>query len=239
MPDILKDLNSAQKKAVEQLDGPCMIVAGAGSGKTRVLTYKIAHLIESGVSPFEILALTFTNKATNEMKERIHKLVGSSAGSIWMGTFHSIFARILRWEAQFIGFDRNFTIYDDEDSKKLVENVMKEHKISSERIKPDSVFGLIKSLKNKLILYNDYAGMAANPFERSAAQVYTAYQESLRRNNAMDFDDLLINPILLFRSNPEVLKKYQNRFKFVLVDEYQDTNVAQYKICLLYTSRCV
>ncbi len=230
MPDILKDLNSAQKKAVEQLDGPCMIVAGAGSGKTRVLTYKIAHLIESGVSPFEILALTFTNKATNEMKERIHKLVGSSAGSIWMGTFHSIFARILRWEAQFIGFDRNFTIYDDEDSKKLVENVMKEHKISSERIKPDSVFGLIKSLKNKLILYNDYAGMAANPFERSAAQVYTAYQESLRRNNAMDFDDLLINPILLFRSNPEVLKKYQNRFKFVLVDEYQDTNVAQYKI---------
>jgi DNA helicase-2/ATP-dependent DNA helicase PcrA len=230
MPDILKDLNNAQKKAVEQLEGPCMIVAGAGSGKTRVLTYKIAHLIESGVSPFEILALTFTNKAANEMKERIHKLVGSSAGSIWMGTFHSIFARILRWEAQFIGFDRNFTIYDDEDSKKLVESVMKEHKISSERIKPDSVFGLIKSLKNKLILYNDYAGMAANPFERSAAQVYTAYQESLRRNNAMDFDDLLINPIILFRSNPEVLQKYQNRFKFVLVDEYQDTNVAQYKI---------
>ena len=230
MPDILKDLNNAQKKAVEQLDGPCMIVAGAGSGKTRVLTYKIAHLIESGVSPFEILALTFTNKAANEMKERINKLVGSSAGSIWMGTFHSIFARILRWEAQFIGFDRNFTIYDDEDSKKLVENIMKEHKISSERIKPDSVFGLIKSLKNKLILHNDYAGMAANPFERSAAQVYTAYQESLRRNNAMDFDDLLINPIILFRSNPDVLQKYQSRFKFILVDEYQDTNVAQYKI---------
>jgi DNA helicase-2/ATP-dependent DNA helicase PcrA len=147
MPDILKDLNSEQKKAVQQIEGPCMIVAGAGSGKTRVLTYKIAHLIESGVSPFEILALTFTNKAANEMKERINKLVGKSAGSIWMGTFHSIFARILRIEAQYIGFDRNFTIYDDEDSKKLVESSMKELKISSERIKPDSV-SVNKNLKN-------------------------------------------------------------------------------------------
>ncbi len=230
MSDILKDLNSEQKKAVQQIEGPCMIVAGAGSGKTRVLTYKIAHLIESGVSPFEILALTFTNKAANEMKERINKLVGKSAGSIWMGTFHSIFARILRIEAQYIGFDRNFTIYDDEDSKRLVESSMKELKISSERIKPDSVFGLIKNLKNKLILHDEYRSMAANPFERSAAQIYSLYQESLFKNNAMDFDDLLINPIILFRSNADVLKKYQNRFKFILVDEYQDTNIAQYKI---------
>jgi DNA helicase II / ATP-dependent DNA helicase PcrA len=230
MSDIFKDLNNEQKKAVEQIEGPCMIVAGAGSGKTRVLTYKIAHLIESGVSPFEILALTFTNKAANEMKERINRLVGKSAGSIWMGTFHSIFARILRVEAQYIGFDRNFTIYDDEDSKKLVENVMKELRISSERIKPDSVFGLIKNLKNKLILHNEYSSMAANPFERSAANIYSLYQETLLKNNAMDFDDLLINPIILFRTNAEILQKYQNRFKFILVDEYQDTNIAQYKI---------
>ena len=230
MSDILKDLNSAQKNAVEQLEGPCMIVAGAGSGKTRVLTYKIAYLIESGVSPFEILALTFTNKAANEMKNRIYKLVGTSAGNIWMGTFHSIFARILRMEAQHIGFDRNFTIYDDEDSRKLIETIMKEQKISTERIKPDSVFGLIKNLKNKLILHDEYASTAANPFERSAARIYTAYQESLYKNNAMDFDDLLINPIILFRSNEEVLNKYRSRFRFILVDEYQDTNIAQYKI---------
>lgn len=230
MSDILKDLNSAQVKAVEQVDGPCMIVAGAGSGKTRVLTYKIAYLIESGVSPFEILALTFTNKAANEMKERIYKLVGSSAGSIWMGTFHSIFARILRIEAPYIGFDRNFSIYDDEDSRKLVEQIMKEHRISTERIKPDAVFGMIKNLKNKLVLHNEYHTQAANPFERTAARIYTSYQEALYKNNAMDFDDLLINPIILFRQNEEVLDKYRRRFKFILVDEYQDTNIAQYKI---------
>jgi DNA helicase-2/ATP-dependent DNA helicase PcrA len=230
MSDILKDLNSAQVTAVEQLEGPCMIVAGAGSGKTRVLTYKIAYLIESGVSPFEILALTFTNKAANEMKERIYKLVGTSAGSIWMGTFHSIFARILRWEAQYIGFDRNFSIYDDEDSRKLIELVMKELKISTERIKPDSIFGHIKNLKNKLVLHNEYRSMVANPFERSAANIYTAYQEALYKNNAMDFDDLLINPIILFNANEDILKKYRTRFKFILVDEYQDTNIAQYKI---------
>jgi DNA helicase-2/ATP-dependent DNA helicase PcrA len=230
MSDILKDLNSAQVKAVEQLEGPCMIVAGAGSGKTRVLTYKIAYLIESGVSPFEILALTFTNKAANEMKERIYKLVGTSAGNIWMGTFHSIFARILRWESKYIGFDRNFTIYDDEDSRKLIEVVMKDLKINTERIKPDSVFGLIKNLKNKLVLHDEYTSTAANPFERSAAKIYTAYQEALYKNNAMDFDDLLINPIILFRTNEEVLNKYRSRFKFILVDEYQDTNIAQYKI---------
>jgi DNA helicase-2/ATP-dependent DNA helicase PcrA len=230
MSEILKDLNSAQVKAVEQLEGPCMIVAGAGSGKTRVLTYKIAYLIESGVSPFEILALTFTNKAANEMKERIYKLVGTSAGSIWMGTFHSIFARILRWEAQYIGFDRNFSIYDDEDSRKLIELVMNELKINKERIKPDAIFGHIKNLKNKLVLHNEFRSIAANPFERTAANIYTAYQEALYKNNAMDFDDLLINPIILFNTNEDILKKYRTRFKFILVDEYQDTNIAQYKI---------
>lgn len=225
-----KELNKAQIKAVEQVEGPCMIVAGAGSGKTRVLTYKIAYLIESGINPFEILALTFTNKAANEMKQRIFKLVGTGASNIWMGTFHSIFARILRYEAQHIGFDRNFTIYDDDDSEKLTETVMKDLGLSTENPKPRAIISHIKSLKNKLILPGDYAGTSSNPFEKLAMPIYSEYQARLVRNNAMDFDDLLINPILLFRQNPDVLSKYQNRFKFILVDEYQDTNRAQYEI---------
>ena len=206
-----------------------MIVAGAGSGKTRVLTYKIAFLIESGINPFEMLALTFTNKAANEMKQRIHKLVGTSAESIWMGTFHSVFAKILRIEAQHIGFDRNFTIYDDDDSEKVVESCMKDLGFSTDNPKPKAVNGYIKGLKNKLILPDDIPAVT-NPFERIAVPVYREYQERLTKNNAMDFDDLLINPIILFRTNSDVLAKYQNRFKFILVDEYQDTNKAQYEI---------
>ncbi len=228
--DLKKDLNTEQRKAVEQIEGPCMIVAGAGSGKTRVLTYKIAFLIESGISPFEILALTFTNKAASEMKQRIFSLVGSNASNIWMGTFHSIFARILRIEAQYIGFDRNFSIYDDQDSKKLVEDIMKMLKIGTESIKPDTIFSIIKGLKNKLIMPDEFVSTAGNPVEKAAAKVYEEYQNSLLRNNSMDFDDLLIWPIVLFKRNPELLIKYQNRFKFILVDEYQDTNVAQYQI---------
>lgn len=227
--DLGKELNPEQRKAVEQIEGPCMIVAGAGSGKTRVLTYKIAHLIESGINPFEMLALTFTNKAANEMKQRIYKLAGTSADNIWMGTFHSIFARILRVEAQHIGFDRNFTIYDDDDCERLVENVMKDLGFATDNPKPRTVSGYIKGLKNKMILPGDFVTIS-NPFEKIVAPVYREYQSRLLRNNAMDFDDLLINPILLFRSNPEVLAKYQNRFKFILVDEYQDTNRAQYEI---------
>jgi DNA helicase-2/ATP-dependent DNA helicase PcrA len=228
--NLVKDLNTEQRKAVEQIEGPSMIVAGAGSGKTRVLTYKIAYLIESGISPFEILALTFTNKAASEMKQRIFSLVGSNASNIWMGTFHSIFARILRIEAPYIGFDRNFSIYDDQDSKKLIENIMKMLKIGTESIKPDSIFAIIKSLKNKLIMPDEFVSTAGNPIEKAAAKVYEEYQNTLIRNNSMDFDDLLIWPIVLFRRNPEVLNKYQNRFKFILVDEYQDTNIAQYQI---------
>lgn len=230
MADILKDLNKAQIQAVEQIEGPCMIVAGAGSGKTRVLTYKIAYLIDSGISPFEILALTFTNKAANEMKQRIFSLVGPNAGNIWMGTFHSIFARILRWEAQYIGFDRNFSIYDDDDSKKLTESILKSLKIGPENAKAEAVLGMIRALKTKLVLHEDFQSMAGNPFEKIVSSVYTEYQKSLFKNNAMDFDDLLINPIILFQNNRDILSKYQNRFKFILVDEYQDTNIAQYQI---------
>lgn len=227
--DFVNELNPEQRRAVEQIDGPCMIVAGAGSGKTRVLTYKIAYLIESGINPFEMLALTFTNKAANEMKQRIHKLTGPAAENIWMGTFHSVFAKILRIEAQYIGFDRNFTIYDDDDSEKLIESVMKDLGFSTDNPKPRTVYSYIKNLKNKCTLPDDI-GMVSNPFERIAVPVYREYQNRLIKNNAMDFDDLLINPIILFRSNPDVLAKYQNRFKFILVDEYQDTNRAQYEI---------
>lgn len=212
-----------------------MIVAGAGSGKTRVLTYKIAFLIESGINPYEMLALTFTNKAANEMKQRIRKLAGANAENLWMGTFHSVFAKILRIEAQHIGFDRNFTIYDDDDSEKLVESIMKELGFSTDNPKPRTVNSYIKGLKNKLILPEDFVTVS-NPFEKIVAPVYREYQQRLMKNNAMDFDDLLINPILLFRGNPDVLQKYQNRFKFILVDEYQDTNRAQYEIVKMLAS---
>ncbi len=234
--NLAKDLNSAQQKAVEQLEGPCLIVAGAGSGKTRVLTYKIAYLIESGVSPQEILALTFTNKAANEMKQRIFSLVGENARAIWMGTFHSIFARILRWEGNHIGFDRNYSIYDDEDSRKQIESIMKSHNWITETTKSEAMYSIIKSLKNKLIMPDDFFNLANNPVEQLAAKVYDEYQKNLLKNNAMDFDDLLIYPIILFKNNPDVLQKYQNRLKFVLVDEYQDTNVAQYTIIKMLSS---
>ncbi|HEY3251400.1 MAG TPA: UvrD-helicase domain-containing protein, partial [Ignavibacteria bacterium] len=229
MLNLSKELNPPQQQAVEQIEGPCMIVAGAGSGKTRVLTYKIAYLIESGISPHEILALTFTNKAANEMKQRISRLVGPHSQNIWMGTFHSIFARILRFEAKYIGFDRNFSIYDDDDSDKLVETIMKDFGISTENPKPRAVSSHIKGLKNKLILPDDYIA-SVNPFDRIVIPVYREYQQRLFKNNAMDFDDLLLHPIELFKKNPDVLAKYQNRFKFILVDEYQDTNRAQYEI---------
>lgn len=233
--DLVNELNDEQRRAVEQIEGPCMIVAGAGSGKTRVLTYKIAFLIESGINPYEMLALTFTNKAANEMKQRIRKLAGANAENLWMGTFHSVFAKILRIEAQHIGFDRNFTIYDDDDSEKLVEGIMKELGFSTDNPKPRTVNSYIKGLKNKLILPEDFVTVS-NPFEKIVAPVYREYQQRLMKNNAMDFDDLLINPILLFRGNPDVLLKYQNRFKFILVDEYQDTNRAQYEIVKMLAS---
>jgi len=207
-----------------------MIIAGAGSGKTRVLTYKVAYLIESGVDPFQILTLTFTNKAADEMKQRIRSLVGKAAENIWMGTFHSILARILRREANFIGFDRNFSIYDEEDSTKLITNTMKDLEISTENYKAGAVYAYIKKLKNKLILPDAFAQNGSGHFEKLVARVYPEYQQSLAKNNAMDFDDLLIYPIVLFEKNPDVLRKYQNRFQFILVDEYQDTNRAQYHI---------
>lgn len=227
----LNDLNEEQRKAVEYNSGPHMVVAGAGSGKTRVLTYKIAYLIEKGMEPESILALTFTNKAAREMKERIKAMIGKKAERLWMGTFHSIFARILRAESKHINYRPNFSIYDREDSVSLVSNVMQDLNINLENLTPNGVQHKISYLKNQMILPEDYEKeMSSSTADRKFHEVYKEYQNRLFLNNAMDFDDLLLKPIELFTNNPKVLSKYKKMFKYILVDEYQDTNKAQYEL---------
>ncbi|MBS1517131.1 MAG: UvrD-helicase domain-containing protein [Bacteroidetes bacterium] len=233
----LNILNPEQRKAVEEIEGPSMIIAGAGSGKTRVLTFKIAYLLESGVSPFDILALTFTNKAANEMKERISRLVNSSFDKIWMGTFHSIFARLLRIEADYLGFNRNFSIYDTDDSTSLIKQIMINFSYPTDNPTPKAVQNFISNLKNKMILPKEFSSLAKTVYEKKIEIIYEEYQKALFKNNAMDFDDLLLKPIELFRRYPEILEKYQERFKFILVDEYQDTNKAQYTIVKLLAEK--
>lgn len=233
----LSVLNPEQRIAVEETDGPCMIIAGAGSGKTRVLTYKVAQLIESGVSPFQILALTFTNKAANEMKERVSALVNVNADKIWMGTFHSLFARILRMEAEKIGFSRNFTIYDTDESISVIKQVMSDNGISTEKTNPRGVQSTISYLKNKIILPEDFSLSAKSVYEKIIEKIYPEYQRILFKSNAMDFDDLLLKPIELFERNPDSLEKYQERFQFILIDEYQDTNKAQYIIVKMLSEK--
>lgn len=237
MPLDLSILNPEQKRAVEEIEGPSIIIAGAGSGKTRVLTYKIAYLLESGISPFEILALTFTNKAAKEMKERIISLAGEGLEKIWMGTFHSIFARLLRIEADFLGFTRNFTIYDTDDSVSMIRQLMTSNSMPTDNPTPKAIQNAISSIKNKLILPVEFSTISRTPFDKKVEIIYGDYQKALFKNNAMDFDDLLIKPIELFRRYPEILEKYQERFKFILVDEYQDTNKAQYMIVKLLADK--
>jgi len=234
---ILSHLNEAQRKAVEATDGPVMVIAGAGSGKTRVLTYRVAHMLQNGVDPFNILALTFTNKAAREMRERIISLVNDQqAKDVWMGTFHSIFARILRVEGQLIGYPPNYTIYDTDDSKSLIRNVVKDLQLDPKLYAPNIVLNRISSAKSSLISAGDYNRNAdllaqdkqsARPF---LGQIYSTYQEKLFRSSAMDFDDLLFNMNVLLRDFPDVLFKYQKKFRYILVDEFQDTNYAQYLI---------
>ncbi|MBL8007969.1 MAG: exodeoxyribonuclease V subunit gamma [Ignavibacteria bacterium] len=230
-------LNEEQRKAVEEIEGPSMIIAGAGSGKTRVLTYKIAYLIESGISPYDILALTFTNKAAKEMRERISRLIDTNFEKIWMGTFHSIFARMLRIEADFLGFTRNFTIYDSDDSANLIKQLMISNNMPTDNPTPKAIHSSISNLKNKLILPKEFSAISKTPFDKKVEIIYEEYQKALLKNNSMDFDDLLIKPIELFRRYPEILDKYQERFKFILVDEYQDTNKAQYIIIKLLAGK--
>lgn len=233
---ILSQLNDAQRQAAACTEGPEMIIAGAGSGKTRTLTYRIAHLVEKGVDPFNILALTFTNKAAAEMKERIIKLVGADARNIWMGTFHSVFARILRAEATKLGFISSFTIYDSDDSKSAIKQIIKNLNLDPKTYNPGYVLGRISMAKSNLISDADYANNTIllqedqTAHKPQIAQIYKLYSQRLRNSMAMDFDDLLFNTNILLRDFPEVLHKYQNRFKYIHVDEYQDTNYAQYLI---------
>jgi len=233
----LDELNPAQRAAVEYCDGPSLVIAGAGSGKTRVLTYKIVHLLQKGMAPWAILALTFTNKAAGEMKERITRLVGEESGRrLWMGTFHSIFARILRIECQRIGFTSNFTIYDSADSKSLVKSIISEMKLDDKVYKASAVLAHISAAKNRLILPDAYARNAEIAKADAAskipatAKIYAAYWNRCRQSDAMDFDDILLYTFLLFQHYPDVRELYEQRFEYVLVDEYQDTNYAQHAI---------
>ena len=237
MFDYLENLNSAQKEAVIRTEGPSLIIAGAGSGKTRVLTYRIAHLLKQGVRPSAILALTFTNKAAREMKDRIAAVVGPSLSRhLWMGTFHSIFARILRYEHEAIGFPSDFTIYDATDSKSLIKTIIKDFQLDDKIYKPGVVSGRISMAKNNLITPQVYAEtLEIKEFDRSIqmpriSEIYREYVKRCKLSNAMDFDDLLLKTNILFRENPEILARYQGKFDYVLVDEYQDTNYAQYLI---------
>ncbi len=234
--DYLSLLNESQRAAVENTQGPVMIVAGAGSGKTRVLTYRIAHILKQGNDAFNILALTFTNKASKEMRERIHSVVGNEARNLWMGTFHSIFARILRVESERIGYPRNFTIYDTDDAKSLLKTIIKELGLDDKLYKPASVLGRISAAKNALVNAKEYITNDENTsFDESSGRpmfgkIFQLYQDRCFRASAMDFDDLLLKTFELFRNHPDVLHKYQHQFKYIMVDEFQDTNQAQYAI---------
>jgi DNA helicase-2/ATP-dependent DNA helicase PcrA len=242
-------LNEPQKQAVLKTEGPVMIIAGAGSGKTRVLTYRIAYMIEKGVDPFQILALTFTNKAAKEMRSRIEKVVGTQARGLWMGTFHSIFAKILRREAPKIGYPSNFTIYDTADSKNLIKSIVKEMKLDEKLYKPAIVLNRISSAKNNLItpdMYlgnDDITGYDSSTGRPEIARIYNAYAKRCFKSGAMDFDDLLLKTYHILTQHPDVLNKYQHQFRYVMVDEYQDTNRCQYmivkKLAAVHENICV
>ena len=224
---VTQDLNPQQLEAVTHNNGPLLVVAGAGSGKTRVLTRRIAWLISQGVSPHSILAITFTNKAAGEMKHRIQTLVGDVAQTMWVSTFHAACVRILRREAKVLGFESNFTIYDQSDSQRLIRYVIRDIGLDPKRFQPRSVQNTISSAKNEGLSAAEFSEKAAGPLEKRSAQVYDIYQSRMVQAGAMDFDDLLLNVVKLFRNHPDVLASYQNRFEFVLVDEYQDTNGVQ------------
>ncbi len=227
---MLDSLNEVQCAAVQHESGPVLIHAGAGSGKTRVLTHRVAYLLENlDTKPWEILAVTFTNKAAREMKERILDLIGLTARDIWVGTFHSICARILRVEAEKLGYKRNFMVFDRDDQIKFVKEVMRDHSIPEKDYAPANVVRIISGAKSALVGPDDYVSMAKEPLEEAAALVYGHYQKRLKANNTMDFDDLLTNPIYLFEADAATLERYQDKFKYLLVDEYQDTNKTQYQ----------
>ena len=235
--NFINDLNSSQQEAVINTEGPSLVIAGAGSGKTRVLTYRIAQLLSQGVPAYKILALTFTNKAAREMQKRIAELVGQEiAANLWMGTFHSIFSKILRFEAEKLGYTSSYTIYDTQDSKNMIKAIVKDMKLDDKIYKPSTILGRISMAKNNLIVAQSYAQSSRILSEDTAGkrpllgEIYTQYQQRCKQSDTMDFDDLLLQTNILFRDFPDILAKYQQKFNYILVDEYQDTNYAQYLI---------
>ncbi len=242
---IYDTLNPMQKEAVLHTEGPLLVLAGAGSGKTRVLTHRIAYLIEEkGMNPWNILAITFTNKAAGEMRERVDRLVGFGADSIWVSTFHSTCVRILRRHIEYLGYTTNFTIYDSDDQRTLMRLVLKKLDIDPKLYKDRAMLGLISTAKNELITADEFEKNASSDFrQKKAASIYKEYQNQLRKNNALDFDDLIMKTVQLFQQNPDILDYYQERFKYIMVDEYQDTNTAQFQLISLlagkYKNLCV
>ncbi len=240
MSDLLKNLNPEQCQAVLNTEGPVLVLAGAGSGKTKALTHRIAYLIrEKHISPYHILAVTFTNKASKEMGERVARLIGNEERNVlpWLGTFHSICVRILRREADFVGYSRSFTIYDDNDQISIIKRIMKELNIDPKNFNPKSISYFISGAKNELIDSAGYKKYINSPFEKVTSQVFERYERYLKEANAMDFDDLIMQCVILFQNNPAILEKYQNLFKYILIDEYQDTNQAQYLWAKLLASK--
>ncbi|SEM90710.1 DNA helicase-2 / ATP-dependent DNA helicase PcrA [Candidatus Frackibacter sp. WG12] len=243
--ELLRGLNPQQKEAVQYVEGPLLVLAGAGSGKTRVLTHRIAYLIqEKGVDPYNILAVTFTNKAASEMQERIEKLIAKDSEALWMSTFHSIAVRILRREANKLGYDNNFVIYDTTDQKSVIKDIIKnELDLDTKQFKPRSILNQISNAKNELVDVDTYQERVGSYFERIVGEVYELYQTRLKNNNAFDFDDLIMKTVELFSEYELVLEYYQERFKYILIDEYQDVNHAQYKLVNLlareYQNICV
>ncbi|MHB1127581.1 MAG: DNA helicase PcrA [Bacillota bacterium] len=244
MNNLLEGLNPTQREAVEHTEGPLLILAGAGSGKTRVLTHRVAYLVrEKAVFPYRILAITFTNKAAGQMKERLEGIIGEAARETWVSTFHAACVRILRREIQALGYERNFIIYDDADQQAVVKNCLKELNYDEKKFTPRSVAGTISAAKNGLLNPSQYEQQVAGYYEKNVAEVYRLYQRKLREANALDFDDLIMFTVALFRDNQSVLEQYQDRFRYILVDEYQDTNHAQYmlvkQLAAIHRNLCV
>ena len=232
---IYDTLNEQQKEGVFTVDGPVLLLAGAGSGKTRVLTHRIAYLIEEiGVNPWNIMAITFTNKAAGEMKERVEDLVGFGSDSIWVTTFHSTCVRILRRFIDRLGYDTNFTIYDTDDQKSLMKGICKQFNIDTKMLKERAILSAISSAKDELISPNENSLSTGGDYRKQQiAKLYQEYQAALKKNNAVDFDDLIMKTVELFKACPDVLKNYQDRFRYIMVDEYQDTNTAQFELIRL------
>lgn len=237
MADLTTGLNPMQKKAVLQTEGPLLLLAGAGSGKTRVLTHRIAYLIEQGVRPFNIMAITFTNKAAKEMKERVEKITPFGK-DVWVSTFHSSCVRILRRDIERLGYTSQFTIYDSDDTERLIKDILKEFNINDKNFPPKSVMGEISNQKNELVSAAAYKENVGDDFRMGViSRVYTEYQKRLKQSNALDFDDLIFKTVQLFAQNPDVLDKYRERFLYIMVDEYQDTNTCQYTLIRQLSSK--